>query len=459
MSQRALNKAVKWSWSELQVRDNDRLRVVLLTERDILLYSAVASAVYWQTRWQDVPASFADVEQYATEALKRLLMPIDICELVADCIRDSDKVQEALQGETGNGYGPKTIINNTQYTQNVFISGDGDGNGCSNDAKFGRIIALVEFIDEVMLDFFQVLDAVTNVISQLDELISAVPVFETLPIDEAIGVIGSTGEFWKDSYDASVNTQLLERIECELWCEYGTDCDITVGDVRQLILERYNLNSTQGALNVFSAFAVFARIAGTIAAGGVGTYVGDDFVYLSWLLQLSAIEATGSFFGVDPIDYVSTASNGTPNTGWSLCVCDTWISELENCQYFDDWTPTVTTNQTCSNGVYRAEQMGWELAFTATNITRVDTTTWQEAPVANRAKYTVRLSLNGSIVKEVERDFGQEVAGETDTAIIVNATCDEILVFIRADSNPTSNRCEIRAIKVQGTGTKPAGFY
>ena len=325
MSQRSLNKAVKWSWSELEGRDNDTLRVVLLTERDILLYSAIASAVYWQTRWQDTPGSFGDVEHYATEALKRLLMPIDICELVADCIRNNGDVQEAIQGEAGSGYGPKTVINNTQYTNNVFVSGDADSNGCTNDAKFGRIKALVAYIDTVMLDFFQVIDAATNIISQLDELISAAPVFETLPIDEAIGVIGSTGEFWRDSYDASVNTQLLEGIECELWCRYGADCDITVGNVRELILERYNFNSTRGALNVFSAFAVFARIAGTIAAGGVGAYIGDDFVYLSWLLQLSAVEASGQFFGVDPIDYVSQASNGTPNNSWSLCGCTNCI--------------------------------------------------------------------------------------------------------------------------------------
>jgi len=142
-------------------------------------------------------------------------------------------------------------------------------------------------------------------------------------------------------------------------------------------------------------------------------------------------------------------------TGFS---CNNWTSELADCTYFDGWTQTVNKNQTCSNGVYRAESMGWELTFPATNITQVETTTWQEAPVANRAKYTVRFSLNGNIVKSVERDFGLEAAGATATTIPVNATCDEILVFLRADGAPTSNRCEIRAVTIEGTGTKPTGL-
>jgi len=369
MSQRALNKAVKWSWPELQGHDNDTLRVVLLTERDILLYSAVASAVYWKTRWQDAPSSFADVEHYATEALKRLLMPIDICELVADCIRNNADVQEAIQGEAGNGYGPKTIINVTQYTNNQLISGETDANGCGNDAKFGRVIALVEYVDEVMTDFFQSLDAATNIISQFDELISAAPVFETLPIDEFVGAIGNTGEFWRDSYDASVNTQLLEGIECELWCRYGANCEITVGDLRQLILDRYNFSSTQGSLNVFSAFAVIARIATTILSGGLGTYIGDDFVYLSWLLQLSAIEATGTFFGVDPVDYVSEASNGTPNTSWALCACpNSWIYEIDLTQELGKFQ-VISGVWVSGQGIQSGTQFGSEASWIRDDVT------------------------------------------------------------------------------------------
>jgi hypothetical protein len=436
MSQRALNKAVKWSWPELQSRNNDALRVVLLTERDILLYSAVASAVYWQTRWQDAPANFADVEHYATQALERLLMPIDICELVADCIRDNESVQEAIQGTSGSGYGPKTVINNTQYTNNVFISGDADDNDCSPDAKFGRIKSLVAYIDEVMLDFFQVIDAATNILGQLDELISAAPVFETLPIDEAIGVIGSTGEFWKDSYDASVNTQLLEDIECELWCAYGDNCDVTVGDVRELILERYNFNSTQGALNVFSAFAVFARIAGTIAAGGVGTYIGADFVYLSWLLQLSAIEATGTFFGVDPIDYVSAASDGTPSAGWVQCGCD-------NCTDYDftasdgGWYALAGVGSTYVSGSGWQRGTGSQQSRTAIIIDTDPTVTIATISV------TLSVSMDGTrrdaqLYKDAALDLDQTVSvgNATTFTFAVNTNATRFMVYLRNDPSP-----------------------
>ena len=289
----------------------------------------------------DVGSDIAYEDAVGLQYLFNRVFQVDqFCNAVADCISSSPAVQQAINNTTN---ATTNLINRTtNYSNQTLITGAGDDNGCGNDAKFGRIVALIDFIDTVMQDFFEAFDSATNVLGQLDELISAVPLFETLPIDEAIGAIGNTGELWQDSYEGSVNTQLKESFACNIWCTYGDSCDLVVSDVLALILERYNLTTTQGQLNVLSLGALLFRVGTTVAAAGGVAYVGDEFVYLSWMLQLAAIELTGSFFGVDPIDYVSAASNGSPNTSWSLCACDScedtdfangqqgWVARVRN---------------------------------------------------------------------------------------------------------------------------------
>lgn len=268
------------------------------------------------------PSANGLTQQEAVDAFNNEVRRVDICELVAECIRDSTDVQQAVQQVAGSGYGPTTVINNTQYSQQVLVAGDGDGNGCGPDARFGRIKSLVSYINTVMLDFFQSIDAAANIITQVSEIVAGVPLIETLPFDEVINAIGNTAEFWRDSYEASLNTQLIEDFECRLYCASTPNCDITIADVRAIIEQRYDIASGQGALASLTGAALIARIATTITAGGGGAYIGDDFVYLSWLLQLAALEATGTFFGVEPVDYATQTASAAPNSGWSACDCD-----------------------------------------------------------------------------------------------------------------------------------------
>lgn len=243
---------------------------------------------------------------------------VEFCAAVADCILNSAVVQNAIQNTTSGGTTSDTIINNTTYSNTVLIAENADANGCTNDARYGRILALLEYINTVQVDFYESVDAATNVLDEVANIVAAAPLIETLPINEAIDLVGTSGEQWSDSYLASYNTQLLESAACNLWCNLP-DCNVTIKDVRELILERYNLDSTQGLLNTLSATSLLARIAATVASAGGLTYIGDDMVYISWLLQILAVEASGQFFGVEIGDYVAQAANGSPSGLWSGC--------------------------------------------------------------------------------------------------------------------------------------------
>lgn len=311
-----------------------RLELPEYNENVAALKAAILSSLAAQSRWQRDDNGTAKKIAQAWMKVVDTVTLLDFCAEVLTCINTDQQVIEALQQVTNT----ETIINNTNYSSQTIITGNADNNGCGNDAKFGRIVALIDYIDEVQSDFFESIDAATNVIGQISQIISAIPIFETLPFDELVSAIGNTGELWRDSYDGSVNTQLKESFACDLWCAYGDDCDITVRNVLDEIIRRYDISSTTGALNALNLSTLIARIAITIAQAGGLAYIGDDFVYLSWGLQLAAIELTATFFGVDPIDYARESSNGSPNNGWTQC------EPCDNCIFYDftesdaDWT-------------------------------------------------------------------------------------------------------------------------
>lgn len=320
-------KPRRWKGVQLRYDTQGETALYELNPAQVNALLALSEFTGWRTRWETPPPN---LDVFSSDLRYALMNPIDICEVVADCISTSDSVQSAIQKVLNT----TTEINEgNRYSNQVVITGDADDNGCGNDAKFGRIVALVDYVDTVQLDFFQAIDAALNIVEQISEIVAAIPLFETLPFDELISSVGGTGENWRDSYEASVNTQLLEDFYCEMWCEYGeASCDITVDDMLSLIKDRYNLTTTTGQLNVLSAGAVLSRLAVTITAGGGGTYIGDDFVYLSWLLQLGAQSLTGQFFGVDLVDYARESSNGSPDNSWSSCACsDAWSYTFDFC--------------------------------------------------------------------------------------------------------------------------------
>lgn len=256
--------------------------------------------------------------QEAVDAINEITLVYDLCAFIAQCIQTDADVQNAIQNissVTGD-----TVINDTVYSDTDLIAGNADSNGCADDDRYGRALALVDYLNLVSEDFYQTIDAATNILEEISELISAIPFIETLPFDELVSFIGTTGEQWYDSYLASYSTQLREQFACDLYCR-SDSCNLKLADASEAILERYNLTTTQGLINAVSMSALIARVAQTVGAGGGATYIGDDFVYLSWLLQIVAIEAGGQFFGVTPDDYVREAANGTPATVPASCTC------------------------------------------------------------------------------------------------------------------------------------------
>lgn len=255
----------------------------------------------------------------------------EFCEFVADCItnntltqsalaqaiRENQEIRDAINSVTSTA-NHTTIVDNSSYSNASLIASNADSNGCDDDARFGRIVALIDYVDQVQLDFFETIDTAISILQEAENVYSAIPIAETLPVDELINIIATTGEQWRDSYEASVNTQLLEDFYCQLFCATN-GCDVSVADVRLLILDRYDVTTDFGIINTLNIVTLIARIAATVSSAGGLAYIGDDFVYLSWLLQIVAVELSGEFFGVDLIDYTSQASSGSPSTLHTAC--------------------------------------------------------------------------------------------------------------------------------------------
>lgn len=314
------DKRVSWDAADIMSRDNNEKRLHYLSERDIVLFAAIAASVQWRTRWVNVSGStqFDDVQAYVASALERLYTPVDFCAEMVNCIETNDAVRNAINALTSTANQNTVAGENTAYGDTSLIAGNADGNGCTDGARYGRIVALVDYINQVMTDFFETIDASISTLQEVENMFSAIPIIETLPVDELINIVGTTGEQWRDSYEASVNTQLLEDFYCDLWCRYP-ECDISLEKIRLLILERYDIATVFGDVNPLSMLSLISRISTTVASAGGFAYIGDDFVYLSWLMQIVAVELSGEFFGVDIGDYVRQAANGSPSGLWSGC--------------------------------------------------------------------------------------------------------------------------------------------
>lgn len=385
----------------------------------------------------------------------------EFCEFVADCIMNSEDVQNALASQSASGGNARTVINNTVYSNTVIIAENADANGCTDDARYGRIEALIDYINTVQEDFYQSVDAATNVLGELSTLVSAIPLFETLPFDELIATIADTGEQWDDSYIASYNTQLKEDFICELWCGIQ-GCDVTLEDVRIAIESRYNLDSTQGALNVLSLVALFGRIATTVGSAGGLTYIGDDFVFLSWLLQIAAVEATGQFFGVSIGDYVGEASNGSPSGLWSGCTpCPQVWQEVFDFTVSDGGFQAQGSDQALYQpGVGWAADLGNPLTnhlirifrtFATTQITRIEFTIDTQM-TGNRDLAAIQTELSGVATSVFTSQPTSATSFDTGA---ISQNSDQINLDISENFSPVSTTVVITGCTVEGTGTNP----
>lgn len=223
------DKRVVWDYSEIQSQDNLTQLVHLLSERDVQLFAAVSTALFWQTRWLNVPnpAAWDALSAYIDDALKRLYFPVDLCELINQCVAAGD-VPAVTYGPVRGGspvmwLPPETTAIDAIPDVSVPIA----EHDCDLDALWAGIREMIERIDQEGRDLLEDLAAFNDKIETVQRFIDLVPIFGD--------TIADLGEFLTETipdllnaYNAHSSPSQLDAAACDLFelcceqCRYPT---------------------------------------------------------------------------------------------------------------------------------------------------------------------------------------------------------------------------------------------
>lgn len=286
------------------------------------------------------------------------------CEDVANCITTDENTQQAIAGFVGSSEEVQQAIR--QYlvgdpdfvksiTRDAYtgvpmlpaVAGASltEAANCDKDKLFGSITALVEQLNDNNIDFLEQFEIESNTIERASALFAAIPLFETLPIDDALAFLDTVmGEF-KEFYEAAYTTSLKDTYRCDLFCEAeaASMCALSF----DMIIQYY-----EGRLGAsLNPDALFLNMVEFLVAG---SWSGTQVVDAMSLAQLIIWREASNFLGVSfrSFQTVGLLGANNPSSDWAI-LCDNCNDEV-TCQDFTQgmggWIGSNPTNYVVGQG-------------------------------------------------------------------------------------------------------------
>jgi hypothetical protein len=304
-----------------------------------------APIVFGWLDWLEDVAGWADAEDENYEGIQAILAfeeGIDLpefeldCGDVEDCLETSTIINNIIDSIDGIEQGGSQSGNPNNVDK---PPAQGAGYETGNEAAFdpvdcghddldklwGAISDFVDFAHNVNLDFFQQISSYTSRAKLLGTIISAIPLFGLLPIDEAVSAAAQLADFISVDYNASVTTVGLYEIKCDLFCDaVANGCHFDVNTAFAYFLD----NDGISGINADSTFEDYVA---NIASGF--TVTGNEVFNLmsAWQLAVASLgEKFGNATGMNAYTKAAQAGALSPDSGW-----EAWCEE---CQPEDgDW--------------------------------------------------------------------------------------------------------------------------
>lgn len=344
------------------------------------------------------------------------------CEDVADCIETSEEVQDALEqnliNNINNSTGVQNALNNVynQFGSNPMpgtVSGTDLIPGtvlCDPNKTWGAIVQLIDSMHQNNIDSFEVAEVATNLAERAALIFSAVPILETLPVNEAVDYIQG---IWTDdlfeAYEANDTTAYRDTLKCDLFCiATSGDCSLSIDNVFQYFINRISGD----AADTFAELIAYL-ISGTWA----GTEINDMFFAGQILLMKYGNQFFGNV-GIRPYQAYLEIGSRSPSDAWEL-ICDTcpadFCYEWDNATEFSDWTilsfsgetSTIVDNKfvggLSTDGLARFIYVSLQIDSTIHHI-EVDWEALTTIPTNG-----IQIAANGAV--QIFEEFGAETSG------------------------------------------------
>jgi hypothetical protein len=396
---------------------------------------------------------------------------VDICAELLNCILTNADIQQAIAN-----YSSVSNISSSQPENETNLAGQliNSPDGCDNDIIYGMTVQLVEFADRLIKDLLEGIKASNLSGDNIGFLIGAIPVVETLPIDELFELGYKLANDMEVAY-LSASTELLKtEIACELFCiAQANDCVLTLEMVRDYFQTKADV--------VFSYDNPLSFAIDFIT----GVFVGNAVYYGMNILFFQIMAFGGKFLEYLFEDYLRVINSmfNDPNPDWAT-ECDEcpdiWeyvfdfsvddgdfepLTLAVSPNLFGTWTGASWSTQdkqwTISPTAYRRGLVIWR-EFDEAFIDEIDWL-WDFSEGSADSNITM-LQLRGrngtSVVGEDYQRTRDTVASGSNLTVTTAPAglCDNIQVLMTPSQQPTasySGSASLKSITVRGTGFNP----
>lgn len=395
----------------------------------------------------------------------------ELCAAVLDCINETTEIQDAISQYAQSGSVTPTTPENASILASELVNNPPD---CDNDIIFGMCKQLVEFVDSISEDILQQIVAANVAGKALAFLISAIPVVESLPLDEAAEFGSWLAETIYDSYLAASTVTLRDEVSCDLFClAVNNDCVLSMQDARDYFLDQLGITlDLSNPLNFLNDL-IAENLVGNAAFYGMFAMVFQMFSFGEIIL--------GNRFETF-LRIVNTFFND-PDSDWStLCDCvETWEHTFD---FTEDDGGFVAVNGggnfgsvygTWNASGWSTEDKQWstgpttyrrgvviQRTFTETYISEMDVL-WDFTEGSSPTNITM-LVFSGRLSTTVvgsnlvyTRDTVPSASNLTDT-LSIEGNCDNVFLLLTPSQQTTasySGAAKILSVTLRGEGTNP----
>jgi len=305
-------KATTWNWDEIQTEYTADDNLYILSEREIgVLLTAIIPAA-WRTRWFDRPADFELIEDFVGQLNDRLMSPVDLCALVAECIRNPDSPANAAVREIGgsnNGYPPNQTPPSDQRNKDILL---GTNPTCDLDKLYGQCDYVMTETNQFIVDFLERFEVTFN-FSEVLAALAAAPAINESGAETLAQYAQYIQEVLPENYAAQFTTELKQQMTCGLFCIAKDTCSLTIAQIADYFAGLLGATLTPGDLLIDIVAALFGIPMS-------GNYVVYSLFTLVWKgLELANIALDN--VGDSVLTVALQAGAGEPSDDWML-FCD-----------------------------------------------------------------------------------------------------------------------------------------
>lgn len=316
-----MSKLVAWDIDNYLAYSNENDCNICLSPAEKYLIRCALRVMKWKTRWtSELGTMLPDISTIA-ENLEYKMADENCCEIcaeVAECIENDTDVQNAIAGAITNNTNIKNALKSLQNNEQGYLTPSEntainspliDVTDCDPDEIFGNAVALFDAIDSINVDFLQVIAQAGNKFELASSAASAIPLFNQLPTDEALELIGKFADWALESYNAALTLEIKQQIYCDLFCIMIENCNFSFDQLLSYFGDYFTID-----LSLYQIANMVAWLAGT-------NIIGEELVYAVCAFQIYIVSIGEKILGSEnPKWYAMQAQLGDPSNDWiTLC--------------------------------------------------------------------------------------------------------------------------------------------